>query len=91
MFIVAGQEGNGNIFNALHCYMPNGKPQTFDWIYAEATPKLVGNSIIERNQVLFTDGELAMYIPHRENTRYPTSSWKGLKHKGCTFHLLTQK
>jgi len=55
MFIVAGQDGNGNIFNALHCYMPNGKPQTFDWIYAEAMPKLVGTSIIERNRVLITD------------------------------------
>ena len=91
MFIVAGQDGNGNIFNALHCYMPNGKPQTFDWIYAEAMPKLVRTSIIERNRVLMTDGELAMYIPHRENARDPTSPWRNSKHKRCTFHLLTQK
>ena len=86
-----GQDGNGNIFNALHCYMPNGKPQTFDWIYLEVMPKLVGTSIIKRNRVLITDGEHAMYIPHCENTRDPTSPWKKSQHKRCTFHLLTQK
>jgi len=70
MFVYTGQDGNDNIFNALHFYMPNGKPQTFDCIYLEAKPKLVGKSIIKRNRVLLiTDCELAMYIPHRENTR----------------------
>ena len=29
MFVCTGQDENGNIFNALHFYMPNGKLQTF--------------------------------------------------------------
>ena len=71
MFVCTGQDGNDNIFkNALHFYMPNGKPQTFDCIYLEAKPKLVGKSIIKGNRVLLiTDCKLAMYTPHRENTR----------------------
>ena len=62
--MVTGIDGNNKIFIALHCFMPNGFMETYDWIYDYAFPLfVVGDDVIKCNELVITDGEFALYDP----------------------------
>jgi hypothetical protein len=88
-FIVTGIDGNNKIFIALHCFMPNGFMETYDWIYDYAFPLLVGEDAIANNEVVLTDGEYALYDP-LVNLSQVNSPWKNTKHMLCEYHVLEQ-
>jgi hypothetical protein len=48
MFIATGIDGLGRIFMALHCFMPNAKAISFNWIYEHAFVELWGEDEISR-------------------------------------------
>mmetsp|Transcript_15000 Transcript_15000/g.28232 ORF Transcript_15000/g.28232 Transcript_15000/m.28232 type:complete len:809 (-) Transcript_15000:162-2588(-) len=89
-FVVTGIDGNNKIFIALHCFMPNGFMETYDWIYDYAFPLLVGEHVIEHNEIVVTDGEYALYDP-LVNLSHVNSPWQGTKHVLCEYHLLEQE
>lgn len=62
-FVVTGIDGNNKIFIALHCFMPNGFMETYDWIYDYAFPLLVGEHIITDNGMVVRNcDEASKYI-----------------------------
>jgi len=89
-FVVTGVDGNNKIFIALHCFMPNGFMETYDWIYDHAFPLLVGDNVIKHNQLVIADGEYELYDP-LVNLSQINSPWKGTKHILCEYHLLEQE
>ncbi len=90
LFIGTGQDGNGKLFSALHCYMPNAQQSSFQWIYEIAIPHLWGSQIVKKVNVVITDGERNLYSPI-ENAANTSSDWNGCKVYRCTFHLFTQE
>jgi hypothetical protein len=91
MFIVTGIDGNNKIFIALHCFMPNGYLESYNWIYDYALfPLLVGDDVLRNNQIVITDGEFALYDP-LVNLAQTDSPWSGTKHLLCEYHLLEQE
>ncbi len=90
LFIVTGQDGNNKSFVAFHCYMPNSKMDTYDWIYSNAIPELASNYIIQRNEVFITDGENALFSPLLNAIKIPNGPWKNCYHYRCTYHLFYQ-
>ena len=94
LFIVTGQDGNGKGFICFHCFMPNSQMDSFQWIFSEAIPQLLGNKaedILGRNEVVITDGELALFSPLQTETEDDESFWHGTRARRCTFHLFTQE
>ena len=90
LFIGTGQDGNGKLFSALHCYMPNAQLDSFQWIYKIAIPFLWGSEVVKKLNVVITDGERNLYSPI-ENASQTNSDWNGCKVYRCTFHLFTQE
>jgi hypothetical protein len=89
LFVVTGVDGNNKIFVALHCFMPNGLLESYDWIYDYAFPLLLGDTTISNNEVTITDGEVALYAP-LVNLTQTASPWQGTKHLLCEYHLVEQ-
>ena len=42
IFIGTGIDGQGKLFISVHCFMPNAKAISFDWIYKHALKQIVG-------------------------------------------------
>ena len=90
LFLLTGKDGNNRTFIAFHCYLPNSKTDTFDWLYRTAIPHLAGEKVILRNQVFLSDGEDALFSPFVNLTQLD-SPWKNSKHYRCSYHLITQE
>ena len=90
LFLLTGKDGNNKTFIACHCYLPNSKMDTFDWLYRIAIPTLAGEKIILCNQVFLTDGEDALYSPYI-NLTLIESPWANSRHYRCSYHLFTQE
>ena len=91
LFLVTGQDGNNKSFIASHCYLPNSKMDTFDWIYTHAIPELATTAILLGNEVFITDGEDALFAPFINSTKLLDGPWKNSFHYRCTFHLFYQE
>ena len=91
LFLVLGQDGNNKSFVAFHCYIPNSKMDTFDWIYTHAIPELASPTILCGNEVFITDGEDALFAPFINAIKTCEGPWKNSYHYRCTFHLFYQE
>ena len=88
--MATGIDGFGKIFIALHCYMPNAQPASFNWIYVHVMPVLWGYENISKIKAIITDGEHALYDPLINLSSLPDSDWNASVYR-CTFHLFTQE
>ena len=77
LFLATGIDGIGKIFTGLHCFMPNSKAASYNWIYTEALITLWGESIVRDIQTIVTDGEDALYKP-LENLSEVHHYWKNV-------------
>ncbi len=76
MFIATGIDGLGRIFMALHCFMPNAKAISFNWIYEHAFVELWGDDIVRNIEAVLTDGEHALFAPLENLGRSGDSIWQ---------------
>ncbi|GFH62118.1 hypothetical protein CTEN210_18594 [Chaetoceros tenuissimus] len=90
LFLATGIDGLGKIFTGLHCFMPNSKASSYNWIYTEALVTLWGETTLRNVQTIITDGEDALYKP-LENLSEVNLYWKNVCVYRCTFHLFTQE
>ena len=90
LFLLTGKDGNNKTFIACHCYLPNSKMDSFDWLYRIAIPSLSGEKIVLGNEVLLTDGEDSLYSPYI-NLSMIESPWQNSRHYRCSYHLFTQE
>jgi hypothetical protein len=91
LFMVVGQDGNGMIFTGMHCFMPNARLESFNWIYSHAVRSLWPLFDVTKNvESIITDGEPALYQP-LENEISSGNIWsKEAAVYRCTFHLFSQ-
>ena len=90
LFMVVGQDGNGSIFTAMHCFMPNARFESYQWIYSYAASALWPPDVIKQIECIITDGEPALYSPLENEIRMGTIWNKGTAVYRCTFHLFSQ-
>lgn len=77
LFLATGIDGLGKIFIGLHCFMPNSKAITYNWIYTEAIIALWGEETVCEVQTIITDGEDSLYKP-LENLSLVNHHWKNV-------------
>jgi wyosine [tRNA(Phe)-imidazoG37] synthetase (radical SAM superfamily) len=52
------------IFTGMHCFMPNARLESFNWIYSHAVRSLWPSMDVTKNVVsIIMDGEPALYQP----------------------------
>ncbi len=90
LFLLTGKDGNNKTFIACHCYLPNSKMDSFDWLYRIAIPSLASQQVVLGNEVFLTDGEDSLYSPYI-NQSMINSAWQNSRHYRCSYHLFTQE
>ena len=78
LFVATGIDGNGKIFPAIHCFMPNAQAASFNWIYTTAIPTLWPKENLQSIQSIITDGEDALFSP-LENLVKSDPYWKNVR------------
>ena len=59
--IAAAVDQNMEIFTPFRVFMPSQQQWVFDWIFRSCIPVLMGPHILERTQLVLTDGDKQMY------------------------------
>ena len=61
LLTMTGKDSNGKMFTFLRAFMPNEKSWSYRWIFSIVMPHLFGNTILNRIQVMITDGDSQEY------------------------------
>jgi MULE transposase domain len=85
--IGAGVDQNMEIFTPFCVFMPSQQQWVFDWIFRCCIPTLMGPGILERTQLVLTDGDKQMYgaFDNVQEAFYPNA-----KHGLCMYHLVNK-
>jgi len=85
--IAAAVDQNMEIFTPFRVFMPSQQQWVFDWIFRSCIPVLMGPHILERTQLVLTDGDKQMYgaFDNVKEAFYPNA-----KHGLCMFHLVNK-
>ena len=59
--IAAAVDQNMEIFTPFRVFMPSQQQWVFDWIFRSCIPVLMGPHILERTQLVLTDGDKQMH------------------------------
>ena len=89
LFLGTGITSCNKTFIALQAYLPNERAWTFQWMFEEAIPKLLGKRFTLRNCLLSSDGDPEIYrtfLKVKETTDLRPNS----DHMLCAFHLISQ-
>ena len=68
LFTLASCDGNNTSFNAGRAYVPNAQRWVFTIIFKECLPHFFGPVIMERNNLMLTDGCSSEYLSFLENS-----------------------
>ena len=85
--IAAAVDQNMEIFTPFRVYMPSQQQWVFDWIFRSCIPTLMGPDILERTQLVLTDGDKQMYgaFDNVQEAFYPNA-----QHGLCMYHLVNK-
>ena len=61
LLAMGGKDSNGKMFIFLRAYLPNEKGWIFRWIFSIVLPKMFSNTVLQRTQLVITDGDLQEY------------------------------
>ena len=61
LLTMTGKDSNGKMFTFLRAFLPNEKGWVFRWVFSVVMPRLFGNTILNRIQVIVTDGDSQEY------------------------------
>ena len=61
LLTMTGKDSNGKMFTFLRAFLPNEKGWVFRWIFSVVIPQLFGITILNRIQVIITDGDSQEY------------------------------
>ena len=90
LFLMAGIDGNNQVFTIFHCFMPSKEARAYNWALRIAFKNLVGEQALNFNQCIASDAEYAMYTPIRAMID-SVSSMKKSHHRLDKYHLLNKE
>jgi MULE transposase domain len=86
LLVLGGLTGDNRTFTSCHAFLPSQQRWVFDWFFITALPYLFPVNVLQRNEVMFTDGDPKEYCAFAEaaaNQYFPNS-----RHHLCVWHLL---
>jgi hypothetical protein len=63
LFPACGKYSENQTFTYLCSFMPSECHWVFDWLYTRAMPQLLGRKVLQRTNILMTDGDKNEYGP----------------------------
>ena len=95
LLTMTGKDSNGKMFTFLRAFLPNEKGWVFRWVFSVVMPHLFGNTILNRIQVIVTDGDsqeygqldnaISEFMPHITRVR---CGWHIIQ-KGWESHMMS--
>jgi hypothetical protein len=91
LMIMAGMRTNRKSCPYGRAFLPSEGEWVFDLSMVVALSLLYGNNVIRNIQQVTTDGDRQIYNPLDLLSQNEFSTWYGVKHMLCTFHLVEQQ
>ena len=85
MLALGGKDSNGKMFIFLRAYLPNERGWIFRWIFSIVIPKMFSKTVLQRTQLVITDGDLQEYsqLDNAIQKYYPH-----VKRARCGWHIV---
>jgi hypothetical protein len=91
LMIMAGMETNRKSSPYGRAFLPSEGERVFDFSMVVVLPLIYGINVIRNIQQVTTNGDRHIFNPLDILSRDKSSSWYGVKHMVCTFHLVEQQ